>query len=110
MDERTHDRPREATIRQLSELPLDDNRRRHLRYAVELDVSMSSEHNFYAGFAENLSEGGVFVATHSLLAGLVLSSTEAAGWNDWGHYGLLLAVVPILASPIAPSRAWSSAT
>ncbi len=37
------------------------------------------------------------VAAHSLLAGLLLSSTEAAGWNEWGHYGLLLAVVPIVA-------------
>jgi len=36
------------------------------------------------------------VATHSLLAGLVLSSIEAAGWNAWGHEGLLLTVVPIL--------------
>ncbi|MBI3206350.1 MAG: TIGR02266 family protein [Myxococcales bacterium] len=58
----------EATIRQLSELPDADNRRRHPRYAVELNVSLSSEHNFYAGFVENLSNGGVFVATHSLKA------------------------------------------
>ncbi len=58
----------EATIRQLSELPSEDNRRRHPRYAVELNVSLSSEHNFYAGFVENLSNGGVFVATHSLKA------------------------------------------
>ena len=36
------------------------------------------------------------VATHSLLAGLVLSSTEAAGLNDWGHEGLLLAMIPIV--------------
>ena len=36
------------------------------------------------------------VAAHSLLAGLVLSSTEAGGWNDWWHEGLLLTVVPIV--------------
>lgn len=36
------------------------------------------------------------VAAHSLMAGLVLSATEAAGWNDWGHQGLLLAIVPIV--------------
>jgi uncharacterized protein (TIGR02266 family) len=34
---------------------------------VDLDVSLASEHNFYAGFAENLSAGGVFVATHKML-------------------------------------------
>ena len=41
-------------------------RRAHPRYAVELDVSMGSDHNFYAGFAENLSAGGIFIATHML--------------------------------------------
>lgn len=68
MDEYARERPHEARIRQLSDLPVGDNRRRHSRYAVELEVSLSSDHNFYAGFAENLSEGGVFVATHSLKA------------------------------------------
>jgi hypothetical protein len=38
------------------------------------------------------------VATHSLLAGLVLSSTEAEGWNDWGQ---LMAVVPIIGWALA---------
>ena len=35
------------------------------------------------------------VAANSLMGGLVLSSTEAVGRNDWGHEALLLAVVPI---------------
>jgi uncharacterized protein (TIGR02266 family) len=51
----------EATFR---ETGLADNRRTHPRYAVDLEVSMSSEHNFYAGLAENISAGGIFVATH----------------------------------------------
>jgi uncharacterized protein (TIGR02266 family) len=42
----------------------DGNRRQHLRYAVELDVTLSSEHNFFQGFSENISAGGVFIATH----------------------------------------------
>jgi uncharacterized protein (TIGR02266 family) len=41
-----------------------DNRRRTPRYSVDLDVTMSSDHNFYAGFAENISSGGLFVATY----------------------------------------------
>lgn len=41
-------------------------RREHPRHAVDLDVSIGSDHNFYAGFAENLSAGGIFVATHML--------------------------------------------
>ena len=27
---------------------------------------MESDHNFYTGFSENISEGGLFVATHRL--------------------------------------------
>jgi uncharacterized protein (TIGR02266 family) len=38
--------------------------RRAARYAVDLDVTMGSEHNFYAGFVENVSQGGIFIATH----------------------------------------------
>ena|SRR5947207_9983421 len=45
----------------------DDGRRARPRLAVDLDVTLESEHNFYAGFAENLSAGGIFVATHKLL-------------------------------------------
>jgi uncharacterized protein (TIGR02266 family) len=39
-------------------------RRHHARYGVELTVSLGSAHNFYQGLAENLSEGGLFIATH----------------------------------------------
>jgi uncharacterized protein (TIGR02266 family) len=42
------------------------HRREHSRFSVDLDVSVGSDHNFYAGFAENLSAGGVFIATHNL--------------------------------------------
>ncbi|MGC4090294.1 MAG: TIGR02266 family protein [Polyangiaceae bacterium] len=41
-------------------------RRIHSRFSVDLDVSLGSDHNFYSGFAENLSVGGVFVATHQV--------------------------------------------
>jgi len=43
-------------------------RREHARYKVELDVSLGSDHNFYVGFVENMSTGGVFIATHLLRA------------------------------------------
>jgi uncharacterized protein (TIGR02266 family) len=35
-----------------------------LRHDVELEVTMESETNFYMGLTENLSEGGLFIATH----------------------------------------------
>ena len=44
----------------------DTPRREHNRFRVDLDVTVTSEHNFYAGFVENLSVGGIFIATHQL--------------------------------------------
>jgi len=44
----------------------DSVRREHERFAVDLQVSVLSESNFYAGLAENLSAGGLFIATHQL--------------------------------------------
>jgi uncharacterized protein (TIGR02266 family) len=40
----------------------------HLRRPIETDITLESESQFYSGFSENLSEGGIFVATHGLLA------------------------------------------
>lgn len=47
--------------------PDPSGRRRFERKDINLDVSLYSDSNFYAGFTENLSVGGVFVATHNLL-------------------------------------------
>ena len=44
----------------------DSVRREHERFTVDLQVSVLSESNFYAGLAENLSAGGLFIATHQL--------------------------------------------
>jgi len=41
-------------------------RREHERFEVDLQVSVLSEHNLYAGLAENISAGGLFIATHQL--------------------------------------------
>jgi uncharacterized protein (TIGR02266 family) len=41
-------------------------RREHTRHRVDLDVTVSSDHNFYTGFIENMSTGGIFVATHKV--------------------------------------------
>jgi uncharacterized protein (TIGR02266 family) len=54
----------EATFSSEQDSPTPDNRRHQPRYSVDLDVTMSSDHNFYAGFAENISSGGLFVATY----------------------------------------------
>lgn len=54
----------EAVIRRISQRPSEAPRREHPRFAVDLEVNLGSEHNFYAGLVENLSAGGVFIATH----------------------------------------------
>lgn len=54
----------EAVFSAKADSTTPDQRRRAPRYSVDLDITMSSDHNFYAGFAENISSGGLFVATH----------------------------------------------
>ena len=44
--------------------PADSKDREQARYGVDCTVTIDSEHNFYAGLAQNLSEGGIFIATH----------------------------------------------
>jgi len=42
----------------------DPGARNHRRFPYEINVDIVSEHNFYAGLSLNISEGGLFVATH----------------------------------------------
>jgi len=42
------------------------DRRTHERFPVEIEVTLQSEHNFFTGFTENISEGGLFIATHQV--------------------------------------------
>ena len=44
-----------------------DNRREFQRITLDVDVDFGSPHNFYTGTADNISVGGLFVATRSLL-------------------------------------------
>lgn len=41
--------------------------RRNPRVVAYLCIDLCSEHNFWTGLTMNISEGGVFVATHQLL-------------------------------------------
>ena len=36
------------------------------RFDLEVKVDLESEHNFYTGLTQNISAGGVFIATHVL--------------------------------------------
>jgi uncharacterized protein (TIGR02266 family) len=44
-------------------LATGEGRRAHRRHHVEIQVTLESESNFYVGLTENLSEGGLFIAT-----------------------------------------------
>jgi uncharacterized protein (TIGR02266 family) len=51
-------------MRERFEQPRDSgNGRQHPRVDLFVEVTLESESNFYAGISNNLSEGGVFVAT-----------------------------------------------
>ncbi len=41
-----------------------ENDRQQKRVSLAVDVTMASDHNFYTGLANNISEGGIFVATY----------------------------------------------
>ncbi len=41
-------------------------RRRHQRITFETEVSFHGEHNFFTGFSEDISEGGLFVTTYDV--------------------------------------------
>lgn len=45
----------------------EPERRRYPRLALCVQVSHLSEHNFFTSFSEDVSEGGLFIATHSVL-------------------------------------------
>ncbi len=40
-------------------------RRSYPRVDAELEIDFASEHTFFSGFSENLSDGGLFVATYN---------------------------------------------
>ncbi|MEB2314204.1 MAG: TIGR02266 family protein [Sorangiineae bacterium] len=56
----------EATGRPRQPTPFDgsDKRARGQRVFVETDIGLSSESNFYTGLSQDLSTGGVFIATY----------------------------------------------
>lgn len=41
------------------------DRRSSPRVVLKTTVSFSSDSNFYTGFLDNISEGGIFIATHN---------------------------------------------
>ena len=45
----------------------DEERRSEERKKIRVGVTMDSGSNLYVGFTDNISEGGLFVATHELV-------------------------------------------
>jgi uncharacterized protein (TIGR02266 family) len=43
-------------------------RRERVRHELSVDIGMQSATNFFTGYSEDLSDGGLFIATHKLLA------------------------------------------
>jgi uncharacterized protein (TIGR02266 family) len=53
----------------VSQLPVTDgdDRRDDLRRNLEVDIGIHSDTNFYTGFTQDISQGGLFVATYNIL-------------------------------------------
>ena len=50
---------------QVYQSTIEDDRRRQVRVGLQADVTGSSQTNFFSGLSEDISDGGVFVATMS---------------------------------------------
>ena len=46
----------------------EEDRREEERKKIRVGVTMNSGSNLYVGFTDNISEGGLFVATHEIVA------------------------------------------
>jgi len=57
----------EAAMKLEHDAETGENARKAARAAVHVHIDVSSEHNFWSGLSMNMSEGGVFVATHRLV-------------------------------------------
>jgi uncharacterized protein (TIGR02266 family) len=69
--------------RHSSRAPAGDERRKYERLSLTAEVGLRSESNFYTGFSDDVSEGGLFVATYKLLP--VGSTLEVSFWLPTGH-------------------------
>ena len=50
-------------VERVQPAPIATERREHERASAEFAVTMHTKSNFYSGLTENISEGGVFVAS-----------------------------------------------
>ena len=46
---------------------MSDNRRQFVRHAYETEIGVDTGSNFYTGLTQDLSAGGLFIATHQIL-------------------------------------------
>ena len=44
----------------------ENQAREHTRHSMSAKVTMGSEHNFYTGFTQDISTGGLFIATNEI--------------------------------------------
>jgi len=66
IQQRVHQRATVLADRKLApEGVVDPNRRSHSRSPLVVEVNVHGENNFYVGFSQDISEGGLFVATHA---------------------------------------------
>jgi uncharacterized protein (TIGR02266 family) len=83
--------------RQSSRAPAGDERRKYERLSLTAEVGLRSDSNFYTGFSDDLSEGGLFIATYSLLP--IGSKIEVSFWLPSGHEIITTAEVRWLRDP-----------
>ena len=57
----------EEARKEIQKQEQEQKRRQNQRSSLEIDVSIQTDHNFFMGLTENISEGGLFIATYDEL-------------------------------------------
>jgi uncharacterized protein (TIGR02266 family) len=57
---------RQTRVERMSQSPTGEQRRKHSRVELETEVTFEGPNNFYTGFSEDISEGGLFVSTYDI--------------------------------------------
>ena len=93
-----HESPDSRAPRSSSPAPAGSERRIFDRRAIEVEIGVYSDSNFYTGFTEDISEGGLFAATYDLVP--IGSSIDVEFTLPGGHQVKVTGEVRWLRDPI----------
>lgn len=83
-------------------LPTGEQRRKHTRVELETEVTFEGPSNFYTGFTEDISEGGLFMSTYDIRP--IGTKVEVSFSLPSGHVVNAGGVVRWVRDPVEPDE------